>query len=131
MRCARSWSGENMVETIRRYIDGEDGSVAFRCRSKKEVSWLFNIVKDVVHQSYHYYLDQQGQLFGSYFYEKEICYRLERANGKLDWGHSHAEFYVDRGRKIIDVCGLLTQQDYGEFETGFSSISDAINGILV
>lgn len=117
-----------MVETIRRYIDGEDGPVAFRCRSKEEASWLFNIVKDVVYPSYYYYLDQKEQLFGTYRYEKEICYRLERTNGKLDWGHDHTEFYVGRGRKIIDVGGLLTQQDYGEFETISQDVCDLLFG---
>lgn len=116
------------IEVVRRYIDGEEGRVAFLCQSKEDVSRLFKIVKAITHPSYYYVLDLKRNVFGTYGYEKEICYRFERSDGKLDWGHDHKEFYIRRGRKIINVRDLLDPNDYGEFQTCASDLNSLLFG---
>lgn len=119
----------DIVEIFRRHIDGEEGKVAFRCRSAKEVSKLFEITKELVAPSYYYVLDLKHDVFGNIGFEKEVCYRLERIDGKLDWGHDHAEFYIRRGRKIVNVGELLNASDYGEFPVEEADVNSLLFGM--
>lgn len=117
------------VEIFRSYIDGEHGRVAFRCRSREEVSKLLKITKEILSPSYYYVLDLKYGVFGNIGFENEVCYRFERINGKFDWGHDHAEFYIRHGREIVDVSELLKASDYGEFQVHTSDSLDLLFGI--
>ena len=120
----------SITEIVRRYIDGEEGLVAFRCRSKAEAERFFEVVKEIVDLRYHVYLNTKVSQFGSLGYEREICYRVERTLGKLDYGHDRAEYYLGCGRRIIDVKNIFKPIDYGEFSIGFENKADAVNMIF-
>lgn len=116
-----------MLETIRRYIDGEEGRVAFRCFNHSEVVEFYKMVSSVVAPSYYYFLEFPANYFGKVGMEKEVCLRVERINGRLDWGHDTARFYIRQGRQIVDVKNLLFPKDYGEFETGTLDLTSLLS----
>lgn len=110
-------------EVLRRYIDGEEGKVAFRCCSRSEARKFLNMVSEVLQPSYYYFLSRDHEIFGTSGFECEVCYRIERKSGKLDWGHDKSGYYKRCGRIIIDVADLLNQKDYGEFTIDISDLS--------
>lgn len=111
-----------MLETVRRYIDGEEGRVAFRCRSYSDVVEFFGMIKKAIAPSYYYFLDNPDGYFGKVGMENEVCFRIERRGGRLDWGHDTSRFYIRQGRQIVDVRNFLAPKDYGEFETATADL---------
>lgn len=65
-------------------------------------------------------------------FTKEICFRFtDLGDGRLDHGHADSSYYRDCGRKIVNFADIFGIMDLGAFDTGFSSVSDALREILV
>lgn len=116
--------------SIKELIDGCNSAIM--CQDKDDIYILADMVERI-YPGYGKRIRAHGERVSAARYAGEFCIRIDYFPSCIDIGHAGAEWYRQKGRKIVhvrDISDSCIELDLGEIETEGVDVSALLFGVM-